>query len=505
VLRLIYDQKSATCNHTMEKGGQPHMRITLVTHFFPPGHLGGTEVLTMSLAKSLQAAGHTVQVICAEDWETAPGHTIDAVDDVFQEIRVRRLRFNWMKAPDVFTYLYNNPEVERYLTAFLRHFRPDVVHITSCYSLSASVISAASALGLPIVLTATDFWFLCARNTLLQPDGSLCSGPTDAWKCTRCMTSHAKIYRWPSKILPEPTVAALMRTIGHYPLLTRQPGLRGMVGDWDRRQAFLLQSLARVDRIVTASRFLRDLFIRYGVAAERIDFSAYGLDTVWARGFETKTPSDHLRIGFIGQIIPFKGPDILLRAVQSLAPDLPVSVVIYGDLEKDAEYGRQLREMAAHDPRICFAGTFENSRMGEVLTAIDVLAVPSTWYDFPLVVSSALATKTPVLATDLPGMNELVEHERNGLLFARHDSAGLAALIQRLVDDPTLLSRLREAIEPVKTVDEMRSEYEAMYASLVAPEDDRAGDRSTAPSERVAGSSTPTRRPEPTAQQFRVD
>ncbi|MDW8145852.1 MAG: glycosyltransferase family 4 protein [Roseiflexaceae bacterium] len=461
------------------------MRIALATHFFPPGHLGGTEVLTMSLAKSLQDAGHTVQVICAEDWETAPGYTIDAVDDVFQEIQVRRLRFNWMKAPDVFTYLYNNPEVKHCFTSFLRSFKPDIVHITSCYSLSASIISAAAELGLPIVLTATDFWFLCARNTLLQPDGSLCGGPTDPLKCTRCMASNAKIYRWPGKFLPEPTVVALLRFLGRYPLVTRQPGLRGMVGDWDKRKKFLLRALEKVDRIVTASQFLRSLFITYGVTPEKLTFSTYGLDTAWARGYETKTPSDRLRIGFIGQIVPFKGPDILLRAVQSLPSDAPVSVIIYGNLEKDPKYGQQLRAMAAHDPRVRFAGTFENNRMGEVLTEIDVLAVPSTWYDFPLVVSSALATKTPVLATDLPGMNELIVHERNGLLFGRYDWAGLAALIRRLIDDPALLPRLREGIAPAKTVKEMREEYESIYASLVSYENGRVKEWGAAPSRQV--------------------
>jgi len=66
------------------------MRILLVTHFFPPNHLGGTEVLTQGLAQALQAKGHTVQVICAEAWETAPSYTIQYTDDIVQGIPVRR-------------------------------------------------------------------------------------------------------------------------------------------------------------------------------------------------------------------------------------------------------------------------------------------------------------------------------------------------------------------------------------------------------------------------------
>jgi glycosyltransferase involved in cell wall biosynthesis len=441
------------------------MQVLLITHFFPPGHLGGTEILTLGLAKSLQAAGHSVQVVCCEDWATAPSYKIEHTDDIFQGVPVWRLHFNWTKAPDVFRYLYNNPEVEEHLVGFLGQIQPDVVHITSCYSLSASVISAAHRLAIPIVLTATDFWFLCARNTLLRGDDSLCSGPENPWKCARCLVENAKIYRWSRKILPEGTLATFLLALGRYPYLARRRGLRGMLGNWEERMSFLSQSLDKAGRIITASRFLKDLFVNYGVAPGKIDYSAYGLDTSWVKGHETKTPSAPLRIGFIGQILPFKGPDLLLRALTNLRPDLPIQVKIYGDLAKTPDYGKRLEELAAGDPRVSFLGTFANGRMGEVLSEIDVLAVPSTWYDFPLVIPSALATKTPVLATNLPGMNELIHHNRNGLLFERYDWLGMAKQIQRLFDEPSLLGELRSRIAPVKTLAQMADEYLAIYAS----------------------------------------
>lgn len=441
-------------------------RILLITHFYPPGHVGGTEVLTSSLARELAARGHQVQVICAEDWDKAPSHRIEATDEVVEDVHVRRLHFNWSKAPDVFCSLYNNPAVEAYLAAYLRDQRPDVVHITSCYALSASVIAAVSDAGVPMLLTATDFWFLCGRNTLLQPDGTLCSGPENAWKCARCNTANAKIYRWPRKVLPEQAVSRLLLEIGKYPFLTNQPGLRGMLGDWAGRRAFLAAMLDRVSQVVTASQFLHDLFVDYGADPRRLAVSSYGIDTTWARGYTVKKPAAALRIGFIGQMLPMKGPDLLLRAVRSLDRALPIQVDLYGDPEKIPAFGRQLRELAGDDPRIAFKGTFANSRMGEILTEIDVLAVPSTWYDFPLVIPSALATNTPVLATNLPGMNELITDESNGLLFERGDWQGLAAQIRRLLDDPRLLGQLRARIAPVKTVAQMADEYLDRYHTL---------------------------------------
>ena len=447
------------------------MRVLLATHFFPPGHLGGTEVLTLGLAKSLTESGCEVQVICNEDWESAEGYQILETEDVYQGVPVKRLRYNWTKSPDVFRYLYQNPEVYRYFQKVLKEYQPDILHITSLYSLTASIIQAASELGIPVVLTATDFWFVCAKNTLLRNDGSLCPGQDDPWECTKCLMAGTKAYDGVQKVLPEKMARSLLLGMGHFPWITNQPGFRGMLGNWQERFAYQNEMLRKADLVVTASKFLRDLYLKYQVLEDRIIYSAYGLDMAWARGFTTKTGSKRLRIGFIGQVIPMKGVDLLLKAVQSLGWESPIEVKIYGDLQKNPEYGKELVALKGNDERISFLGTFDNSKMGEVMLEIDVLVVPSSWYDFPLVVSSALATRTPVIATDLPGMNELVEHEKNGLLFARNDWKALAAQIKRLVDEQDLLLRLKEGIKPVKTVVEMSDEYQAIYARTAKRQD----------------------------------
>lgn len=442
------------------------MRILLLTHFLGAKHLGGTEVLTLNLAQGLLAQGHTVQVLCGEDWDAAASYKIESSDEVFQGVPIHKLHFNWEKSPDVFRYLYNNPEVEAYVSHYLKQFKPDVVHITSCYSLSASVITAVHRQQIPCVLTATDFWFLCARNTLLQRDDSLCTGPDDAWKCAKCNLHDAKIYRWPRLVLPERLLAPVLLKAGSYPVLTRQRGVRGMHGDWAERFDFLANALRKVDHIVTASEFLRSLFIQNGTPAEKIHYSAYGLDTSWATQYRHKTPSEALRIGFIGQILPMKGPDLLIKAFRQVESSRPLQLKIYGALSKWPQYGRALEEMAQGDERIQFAGIFKNNKMGEVLSEIDVLVVPSIWYDFPLVIPSALATNTPVVTTNIPGMNELIQDEVNGLLVERFDVDGLAYQLDRLANETALLPRLQKGIGAVKTVPEMVAEYEAVYQSL---------------------------------------
>ena len=111
---------------------------------------------------------------------------------------------------------------------------------------------------------------------------------------------------------------------------------------------------------------------------------------------------------------------------------------IYGDPEQFPDYGRAVEKLAkegANADKIQFLGTFPNAQLGEILSNIDILAVPSRWYEnTPLVIQSAFATCTPVLATDLGGMSELVKHDRNGLVFRLNDARSLAEQLLRIIE-----------------------------------------------------------------------
>src|SRR6185369_6110645 len=114
------------------------------------------------------------------------------------------------------------------------------------------------------------------------------------------------------------------------------------------------------------------------------------------------------------------------------------------------EYVDSLKRKAADDPRVSFCGTFPNDRIGEIIADIDVLVVPSIWYEnTPLVIYSAQAAGCPVIASNLGGMSEVVHHGENGLLFEPGDVSGLAELFNSLVLDRELVGRLsRNAMTP---------------------------------------------------------
>jgi glycosyltransferase involved in cell wall biosynthesis len=147
---------------------------------------------------------------------------------------------------------------------------------------------------------------------------------------------------------------------------------------------------------------------------------------------------------------------------------LEATLTIHGNLQRFKPIVKQLRRLAKGDERITFAGPFKREEVGQVLSQMDVLVVPSRWYEnAPLVICEAFASGMPVVATNLGTMPELVKHEENGLLFDLDDVEGLARQLRRLGEEPGLLERLRAGIGPVKTVEENVDELEALYGELL--------------------------------------
>ena len=444
------------------------MKILYITNGYPPHRWAGTETYTAGIAEEIHARGHQVQVLCTGDWDTGDHYWNGSTDDIHHEIPVRRLNLNWTKSPDTAKYFYNNPVIREFVKNYLGEIQPDLVHITSCETLSASVLEAVKAAELPSVLSLTDFWFLCPQINLLRSDGQNCDGKTTAWECLRCKLGNSKAYRWPSRFLGERSLSRMLLAVSQYPFLTRQGGLRGLAGDMTERKAYLKQTLNQTDFRITASRFVLDLFVANGVQAP-IRVQPYGHDLSWLDNYHGKTPSPKIRIGFIGQIVNSKGAHLLMEAAASLYESFgeKFCLIIYGDLKKNPNYSSILRNIAMKMDNVQFHGTYLHGQSSNVYAGIDILVVPSIWYDFPLIIYEAFATKTPVVATNLGGMAEAVAHNINGLLFERGNVSDLARQLRRFFEQKDLLERLRTGIPRVKRIEEEVDELEQIYRDLM--------------------------------------
>jgi glycosyltransferase involved in cell wall biosynthesis len=445
------------------------MKIVIAVHHFPPRYRAGAELRAYDMAAWLRKAGHDVHVICVERIDHGPDDGLSWEDGEYEGISVRRLSFNLSKAPDPFRWEYDNPWIEEHLRNFLAHLKPDIFHLVSGYLLGAGTLRAARALEVPIVVTLTDYWFLCPRINLLRSDDTP-SNPDqfDATVCARCKLEEKRRFRLPAKMAPR--VADWFWERAFEPGWRKLFAFSTLADQFRQRNQTLMEMLLAADALICPSRFLVEKFSARGIPSHRLILNPHGLDTSgWLPVSENGRSPSIFRIGYLGQIVWHKGVHLLVEAFTRLRSGTSLELVIYGNDAVFPEYTRRLRKLAAGDKRVKILGRFNYQDLAQMLAQMDVLVVPSTWNEIgPLVLYEAFQAKTPVVATNIPNMSYLVQHEKNGLLFDVGDSADLASQLQRLIDEPDLLSRLRDGIGPVKSLAEEMDTLQRVYHSLHA-------------------------------------
>jgi glycosyltransferase involved in cell wall biosynthesis len=268
-------------------------------------------------------------------------------------------------------------------------------------------------------------------------------------------------------MMPGWLVAAMIKGVnsGFFPRLGKASYIRAL----SARQPFMKDRMNRVHRVTVQTRLMEDILRKNGLTTPKVMFLPFGINTDGLSRKAPGNPQAKLRIGFIGTLYEHKGAHILLEAVRSLSTEIPIELKVYGNDNEFPRYTSRLRQIAANDPRIEFCGTFPNGRIGGIFSSLDVLAVPSIWYEnTPLVIYSAQACGCPVIASNLGGTAEAVAHEENGLLFEAGNVSDLAQAISRLACDRTLLRKLGEQARKTKSIAEYAAELENVYKELVA-------------------------------------
>jgi len=439
------------------------VRIVFVTLFYPPERNAGTENYTHGLATELASRGHDVHVVCATDWETGAEYWNGVSEERSDGVQIHRLRLNWTRAQDPNRVLYDSPEVQQWMERLLRSLRPDLVHATSLITLGVGAMRAARQQGVPLVLTLMDFWFLCPRTILVRSNGDLCDGRTTPSDCRRCLLRDSRLARTLENLLPDSLERSLWSFVSTHPALSRLRGARGTALNMEHRKAVLAAALEYPSQILAHSRYVQQSFPNAPV--RRL---LNGHDLRWLEDYRPKPLPDRLRIGYLGQLEPLKGVDLLVDAFRLAAVEGDARLDVWGGPARNESYRLLLESKASGRQDIELHGRFERGQLAEILADMDVLVVPSRWYEnAPLVIQEAFAARVPVIAADLGGMAEAVTHEQDGLLFPHNDAEGLACQIRRLVDEPDLLPRLKTRIQPVKTIAQEVSELEEIYAGLV--------------------------------------
>jgi glycosyltransferase involved in cell wall biosynthesis len=429
------------------------MKILYAVHHFPPNYNGGAEWRAHRTATTMKKKGYSVSVICIEQISFGESKKIEVQKENFGDFPVYRLHMQLDVRPDRLGYLYQNQELGNVISELLEDTHADLFHLFGGYLLNVNALQSAREQDVPSIVSLTDFWYICPRIQMIRSNGQICPFPIEEWTCARCLGEEKRRYSWPGRLIP-----GVMEYFWKHQSHT--------LDDLRERMDLLISELNQTQLIVSPSNFVRDAYIQHGVIPEKIIYSRQGVDlSTFPNVFPAKQKKGILRVGYIGQIAEIKGVHILIEAITKLKSE-PVHLVIYGDLTKNPAYVERLRNIVEDETKIEFRGLFDRHKLMQVMENIDVLVVPSLWYEnSPNVIQEAFATKTPVITSDLGGMAELIKHRENGLLFLAGDNTALAEQIRALIDESGLLEKLHKGIMPVKSVEIEMAELEEIYLS----------------------------------------
>ena len=145
-----------------------------------------------------------------------------------------------------------------------------------------------------------------------------------------------------------------------------------------------------------------------------------------------------MTIGYCGRLREVKGVHVLLDAFALALGDNPLQpmrLCIAGSGETSAALQAQAVSLGIAE-HVQWLGTVEET--GPFFQSLDIYVQPSFAEGLPNSVMEAMVEQRAVIASDIGGNNDLVEHDVSGLLFAPGDSVMLATRIKRLIDEPAL-------------------------------------------------------------------
>jgi glycosyltransferase involved in cell wall biosynthesis len=451
------------------------MRILQVTNGFPPTNSAGVEQYTCQLSRGLSTR-HDVRIFCREG--SQPHQDYDIIDNVYDGLPVRRVINEFRRAQQVRDF-YVNPQIEAIFRETLAEWPPDLIHFQHCIGLSASLLDAALDSGIPHLLTIHDYWFICSQVQLRHRRGHICPGPVANPDCYDCQVPAGgwlgafrgtRFYGFLRMALGEKAKRRLLGLVARVTPRVTKPLPSTELSPYVERDRYMLGRLARLPLILTPSKFVRDVYIRHGVPADRIRALGLGLDmSPWKDSVLEPAEAAGLRVAYFGTLLQHKGVHVLVEAFRRLR-DPHATLRIYGFPVPHDPYIDVLNRLAGQDQRVRLMGRYEHSTLADLLQAADVVVIPSLWHEtFSIIARESLLTGTPVIASNVGALPEVINHGENGLLVPHGDADALGGALQALYDGQ-LLQRLRagaQAYAPqIKNMAAHVAEIEAVYESL---------------------------------------
>ncbi len=408
------------------------MKLLVVSNGFPPRGQWGTEFYTHELVRGLRSRGIDVAVMHPEREGFEPRYTLERTKGA-GDVPVFLLH-NEGDPEKAFAESFMDFRVEDVFRTVVREFQPDVVHFTYLlWGLSVRMPIVCAQEKIPSIVTLTDYSLACHRGQMFDWRMQRCFGPHPAEVCARCIREPG---RWDGSSSEIAAKRVAVRTLA---------GLGGlgkvvMPEDLEVRAKIVREAILSAEHLIAPTRVVAEAFQQLGAPPDRMTQLCYGLDPATLVQAREEPDSKTTRFGFLGQFTPHKGLATLLSAVEIMQRRLPESVEPWEVLLYGRPTGGRHREYAKtlfskdRGPRVVVEEPFSPLECGAILKTLNAVVVPSEWDEnAPLTVLQARAAGVPVLASDVPGIREILDERLHGRLLPVGDAEALANAMREVI------------------------------------------------------------------------
>lgn len=349
---------------------------------------------------------------CEEQLLRDHGHQVDVYEDTNNRIPT-------LSTAQLVVKTIWSREAYRAVRAHLAQHRVDIVHVQNFFPLiSPSVHHAAKAAGVPVVQTLRNYRLLCP-NGLFFRQGNVCE------ECLGKTIPYPSVWHGCYRESRPASASVSMMLISH---------------------RFLKTWIDTVDYFIALSEFAKQKFIIGGIPAHKI---------IVKPNFVYPDPGVGEGKGayflYVGRLSAEKGLDTLIEAWKKLGLAVPLKIVGDGPLQNFVLD-------ATHEINgVEYLGRKTSHEVYDLMGNATAVIFPSNWYEtFGRIAAEAFSKGTPVIASNIGAITDLIDHGRTGLFFKPGDSDDLATQVKFLVDNPQKLLNMRH---------EARREFENRFTS----------------------------------------
>ena len=217
-----------------------------------------------------------------------------------------------------------------------------------------------------------------------------------------------------------------------------------------------------IDTFIALNNFGRNKLKSAGIPDSRISICGN-----YAARFESEPGNKRGYFLYLGRLSPEKGIQTLLSAARRLQG---VNIKIAGTGPLELEVKRQAESLGNLD----YVGYVHGQQKQDLVRGASAMIVPSEWYEnFPISIVEAMSSGTPVIASNIGGLPEMIDDGCSGLLFEPGDAEMLTSCIKRVHENHawatsmglSAFERARDMFSPEKHTDKLEAIYQAAVES----------------------------------------